>query len=146
MSRYDFREFSARLEGQELHVDGDQMRRIRNENPELSEQQIADVVDALNWDRIADPVGTTRVHPSGRAVAVRVADPRSPWEVIHVEGRGGSTCVGEYQKWPEYMPHEAARGIESVLCQLGLVYTIHEDDEGGLRVSLPEQTIGLPGQ
>ena len=106
MSGYDRRYWSGRVDDMPIEVTQDQVDRMIEENPSLTEDQIRDVVEALNWDALSDPVGMVRVHPSGRVLAVRVPSHDQPWETIWLNGRGGSVIPIEIRKWPEYKPME----------------------------------------
>lgn len=78
---------------------------------------VREVIDALNRVRVGDPVGTVRRHPSGNAVALRVAQKPSPhdrndvhwWRILNPDSmsvyHGGQIVV---QDWPViYSPEES---------------------------------------
>lgn len=107
-SYYDFRHFTSREKGFVLEVGDEAITRMVEENPNLNEDTIREVVDAINWDALADPVGTVRVSPSGKWMAIRIPSIRTPWEVINLDGKGGSTSCYEYHKWPKKWDPDSA--------------------------------------
>lgn len=98
MSKYDFRYFPDRPFV--LEVEDDRIQRMIEQNPDLDERTIRTVVDAINWDAISDPIGTVRVRPDGKALAVRGRRVDQPWELVFLDTNSESPW--NCHKWIEY--------------------------------------------
>lgn len=96
---YDFKHWSSREKHHALTVPDETVTEIAKSNPNLDENIVREVIDAINWTALADKPGTVRVHPRGEVMAIRVPDVRTPWEVVWFNGRGGGTAVYDYHTW-----------------------------------------------
>lgn len=96
---YDFRHFSERIKDKPLELTDEQVAAIVEENPRLAKEDIHEVIDAINWQAISDPIGVVRKSRDGEVLAVRIPNKNHPWEAIWLNGRGGGYSIENPHQW-----------------------------------------------